>query len=133
MIMAVADTHATIWYVFGDPRLSALARQPFEQAAALGQTIGIPAIVFAEIVYLAEKQRIPANTFRRLSALLDEPQGVLDEVVFTRHMADHMQQIARTAIPELPDRMIAATALHLGVPLITRDHKIQSAGLPTIW
>ena len=33
----------------------------------------------------------------------------------------------------MPDRIIAATALHLGLPLITRDQRIQSAGIKTIW
>ena len=33
----------------------------------------------------------------------------------------------------MPDRTIAATALHLGLPLISRDRKIQLAGLQMIW
>lgn len=32
------------------------------------------------------------------------------------------------------DRIIVATALHLGVPLVTKDRKIIDSGLvPTIW
>ncbi len=33
----------------------------------------------------------------------------------------------------MPDRMIAATALALNLPLITCDRKIQAAPLVTIW
>jgi PIN domain nuclease of toxin-antitoxin system len=33
----------------------------------------------------------------------------------------------------LPDRIIVATALHLGVPLISRDRQIQLAEVETIW
>jgi predicted nucleic acid-binding protein len=33
----------------------------------------------------------------------------------------------------MPDRIIAATALHLGLPLVTRDLRIQASGIPTIW
>jgi predicted nucleic acid-binding protein len=36
-------------------------------------------------------------------------------------------------VPDLPDRVIAATALHLDVPLISRDHNIKLPGLKTIW
>lgn len=36
-------------------------------------------------------------------------------------------------IPELPDRIIAATALHLGVPLICGDAVIQASNVPTPW
>jgi PIN domain nuclease of toxin-antitoxin system len=33
----------------------------------------------------------------------------------------------------LPDRIIAATAVHLGVPVISRDRKIQSSSIATVW
>jgi PIN domain nuclease of toxin-antitoxin system len=32
-----------------------------------------------------------------------------------------------------PDRIIAATALTLNLPLITRDAAIRAAGIETIW
>jgi len=44
-----------------------------------------------------------------------------------------LPQIERKDVPEMPDRIIAATAVAYGVPLITRDHLIQLAGLQTIW
>jgi len=36
-------------------------------------------------------------------------------------------------VRDMPDRMIAATAARLGLPLVTRDRQIQSAGIATIW
>ena len=39
----------------------------------------------------------------------------------------------RDVVPDMPDRIIAATAVHLGLPLITRDERIRSAGIKTIW
>jgi PIN domain nuclease of toxin-antitoxin system len=36
-------------------------------------------------------------------------------------------------IRERTDRLIAATALHLDLPLITRDHAIAKAGVSVIW
>ena len=40
----------------------------------------------------------------------------------------------RATVPEMPDRIIAATALHLNAPLITRDHKIQALqNVQTLW
>ena len=55
MIIAIADTHTVIWYLFNDPRLSDTARQTIETAAADGNQIGIGSITLAEIVYLTEK------------------------------------------------------------------------------
>ena len=36
-------------------------------------------------------------------------------------------------IRDMPDRIIAATALTLGVPVISRDSKIQLSSVSTIW
>ena len=33
----------------------------------------------------------------------------------------------------MPDRIIAATALSLNLPLVTRDGDIRASGVKTIW
>jgi PIN domain nuclease of toxin-antitoxin system len=33
----------------------------------------------------------------------------------------------------MPDRIIAATANHLNLPLVTRDRKIRSSKVKTVW
>jgi predicted nucleic acid-binding protein len=48
-------------------------------------------------------------------------------------VADALPKIPRDVVPDMPDRIIAATALHLGLPLVTRDRRIQAAGIQTIW
>jgi PIN domain nuclease of toxin-antitoxin system len=57
MIRAVADTHAIIWYLFEDGRLSRVAKEFMDDAAKNGEQIGISAISLVEIVYLVEKPR----------------------------------------------------------------------------
>ncbi len=57
MLRAVADTHAIIWYIFGDSRLSTTARNAIEQAVIDGNQIAFSSITLAEIVYLSEKGR----------------------------------------------------------------------------
>jgi len=44
MIAGVADTHAAVWYLFGDPRLSARAKDFIDQAAADRRSIEISPI-----------------------------------------------------------------------------------------
>jgi len=44
-----------------------------------------------------------------------------------------MYRVELAKVPDMPDRIIAATALHLNVPVISKDAKIQSSGLTTIW
>lgn len=133
MPRAVADTHTVIWYIYDDARLSSTARAWIEKAAADGEQIAISSITLVEMVYLVEKGRIDAAALTRLAAELDAADAVLVEVPFDRHVAQAMTRVARTEVPDLPDRIIAATALHLGVPVISRDRKIQKSTLTTVW
>jgi PIN domain nuclease of toxin-antitoxin system len=68
MIVAIADTHATIWYLFSDPRLGTAASTFIDKTIAGGDHIGTSAITIAEMVYLIEKGRIPAGALGGLVA-----------------------------------------------------------------
>ena len=59
MFAGVADTHAVLWYLFGDPRLSTPAKTFIDDAAKASRKIALSSISLAEVVYLVEKQRIP--------------------------------------------------------------------------
>ena len=48
-------------------------------------------------------------------------------------MAEAMAKIPRNIVPDMPDRMIAATALHLNLPLVTIDTQVRAANIETIW
>jgi PIN domain nuclease of toxin-antitoxin system len=133
VIGAVADTHAIIWYIFADRRLSKTARITIEQIAAAGNQVAFSSITLAEIVYLSERGRIAAETLEQLLQAVDNQDSVLIEVPFDRHIAQALARVERSQVPDLPDRMIAATALFLGVPLISRDSEIQLSDIETIW
>jgi len=133
MIAAIADTHAAIWYVFGDPRLSVDAKNFFERSAVRSSKVGVSTITVAEAVYLSEKGRVPAATVPLLLGMLRSREGVLQELPLTGEIVEAMQHVGRDRVPDLPDRLIAATALHFNVPVITRDREIQRAGLQTVW
>ncbi|MCA9438394.1 MAG: PIN domain-containing protein, partial [Candidatus Omnitrophica bacterium] len=46
---------------------------------------------------------------------------------------DSIEHIHRESVPDLPDRIIAATALHRGLPLVTRDRQLRESEVETIW
>jgi PIN domain nuclease of toxin-antitoxin system len=86
-----------------------------------------------EIIYLVEKGRIPPETLPLLQKNLSEQSALLEIVPITQAIALSVQQISRQQVPDLPDRVIAATAMYLDVPLVTRDGKISLSEVETIW
>lgn len=51
----------------------------------------------------------------------------------TEFVADTGARVPRAEVPDMPDRIIAATAVCLGLALISKDRKIQLSGAKTIW
>jgi PIN domain nuclease of toxin-antitoxin system len=133
MIVAVADTHAAIWYLYNDVRLSKTADEFIQKAAHEGDQIGLSSITFIEMVYLIEKGRIPVEGMSRLARALDEVQSMFAEIPVDLSIARALSRIDVAKVPDMPDRIIAATGMLLGVPIISRDAKIQLSGLPAIW
>jgi PIN domain nuclease of toxin-antitoxin system len=133
MLAAVADTHAVIWYLHAAPRLSATARAFIDAAATNGDQIGLSSITLIEMVYLIEKGRIATESFTRLSVVLEQPGGVFLEIPPDLQVSRAMTRVSAAAIPDMPDRIIAATALYYQVPVISRDSKIRLSSLATIW
>ena len=133
MIAAVADTHAAIWYLFSDPRLGKAASAFIDDTIAKGNYIGVSAISLAEMVYLVEKKRIPANALNDLHAAIADPKSVLRHLPLDESVAMKMAEVSRKDIPDLPDRVIAATAKLRGIPVLSRDARIRSSTITTIW
>src|SRR5690606_37004628 len=133
MIVGVCDTHALIWQIYNDPRLSLTAEQFISSAAQSGDNIAISAITLVEMVYLIEKGRIAAESFSRVTRALEQRNSVFIVVPVDLQVARALSRVDITQVPDMPDRIIAATAGHLNVPIISRDSKIQLSSINTIW
>jgi PIN domain nuclease of toxin-antitoxin system len=86
-----------------------------------------------ELVYLLEKGRITDNAMQMLLAAINDPVSGVRPVSMTLGIAEHLRLVPRDSVPDMPDRVIAATSIHLNLPLITRDGKIRSSGVKTVW
>jgi PIN domain nuclease of toxin-antitoxin system len=133
MIAGVADTHTALWYLFDDPRLSFAAANFIDDAAAARHKIAVSSISLAEVVYLVEKARLPAAAYTELALAMADPEHVFSEAGFTVAIVESMRQVSRVEVPDMPDRMIAATAVYFGVPAISKDQRIRAASLETVW
>jgi PIN domain nuclease of toxin-antitoxin system len=129
----VVDTHALVWFVEGNPRLGARAKVVLEDQTS---ELIVPIIVLAEACWLIEHGRTSIPTIASFLVGADaDPRVIvvpLDRVVLDK-------TLSLTAITEMHDRQIVATALLLteqkqSVAVLTKDTTIRDSGLvPVIW
>jgi PIN domain nuclease of toxin-antitoxin system len=133
MTSIIADTHTIIWYLSGNLKLSEKAKKAIDNALDNHQSIYLSSITIVELVYLVEKNRLPIEALTRLvEAIKDTDMGII-VIDLNLSIIEEMRKIPRSIVPDMPDRIIAATASYLRVPLVTADHKIQAADIETIW
>jgi PIN domain nuclease of toxin-antitoxin system len=134
MRAVMADTHAIVWYLSKPEKLSQTAIQILDRASQSGQMIYLSAISIVELQYLTERNRIDPLV---LTHILQNVRSVTPSIEIADldiEIGDQLIQIDRTIVPEMPDRIIATTALVLNLPLVTCDHKIQAcSAIQTVW
>ena len=109
------------------------AKEFIDRAAASRRFIEVSPISLAEIVYLVEKSRIPSSALEDLRSALENPNHVFKEAPFTKDVVNFMRQVSRDEVADMPDRIVAATALYFGVPVVSRDGKIRASNVQCIW
>lgn len=111
-------------------KLSTTVRSIFSLVESGNAVVYVPAMVFAEILYLSEKQRISAS----LGAVADHLRQFSNYREYPMGFAVAQSAAEIVDIPELHDRLIAGTARLLNLDLITNDKTIQaSTFVRTIW
>ncbi len=131
--MVVLDTHALIWWVSQDSRLSKTARKTIEEQMADGKII-ISSISTWEIALLVEREKLvlSMDVASWISTI-----AMIKNVHF--YPVDNDIAIKSVHLPgdfhkDPADRMIVATARKLAAPLITKDEKILGySHVKTIW
>ena len=126
------DTHILIWDQLDPNQLTSKAKKAIAQADADNQ-IHISEISLWEIAILLQKKRLQTKLL-----YLDFIQKILRTHQFIlQGINPDIAYLASTIELETKDptdRLIAATSIHLGIPLITSDKLIINAkDVNTIW
>ena len=88
MAAVLADTHAILWYLTADARISRAATAAMDSATTAGDPIFVSAITMVEIQYLVEKGRLSAADQRIVVAAVDDLQNPARLVPLDRIVVD---------------------------------------------
>lgn len=131
--MILLDTHALVWWVADASRLSARAKRAIRSALRDGP-MAASAISLFEIATAIRRGRLVLATsaelwmadIRALPELRVEPVSA--------EIAQVAGSFGETVPGDPADRIIAATAIALGLTLVTADDRLRRApGLKAVW
>ena len=132
--IAVADTHALIWWMTDQRRrLGRQANNFFDRVDGGQAVLCVSAMSLVELGEAVARGGISIpEPFAELVQRLEATPSRYQVASLTPEIVVHAQTLF--AIPERGDRLIAATAQALGYPLVTRDPEIARViGAEQIW
>jgi PIN domain nuclease of toxin-antitoxin system len=128
--LILLDTHVWIWWAAEPKKLSEKARRAIDS----DDEIGVSAISTWEVAMLVSKGRLELDR----DVLLWVRQALALPKVTLIPLSPEIAVASATLGTGFPgdpaDRILAATALRLRVPLVTRDRRLRSVKvLQTVW
>ena len=130
--MILIDTHVVLWLAFEPAKISKKARIAIEEARRRGEGLAISDITLLEITNLNRKGRIALRS--TLETFLTEIEDRFSVLAITARTCVRAASLPAGYPNDPADRVIGATALVEGIPLVTADEGIrQSRALPIIW
>lgn len=102
------DTHALVWMLMTPQRLSPRARAEIQRACDAGEMIHVPTICLVEIASVIERRRLPDDVWQRVLSVVRG--GSLALVPLDTMIVETVRRVSPVEVPDLPDRIIAATA-----------------------
>jgi PIN domain nuclease of toxin-antitoxin system len=130
--LILVDTHVVVWLAFEKDRISKPATSAIEKTRENGEALAISDISLFELARIFNREHT------RLAISVESALAEVERRFVVLPISGRISLRALslpTRYPKDPaDRIIGATALVEGVPLITADREIRkSRALPTIW
>ena len=121
-----------VWLALEPANISKKARAVIEKTRHSGEGLAISDISLLEIAQLESKSRIKLNS--SLETFLSEVEARFVVLPITGRVCVRAMGLPAVYPKDPADRVIGATALVEGVPLVTADDDIRrSKALRTIW
>ena len=130
MTMVLIDTHVWVWWLSGLPRLSEKYRRALRKLPAPPL---LSVISLWEISVLVQNGKIDLlPTPQRWLARATRAE-LVELVPIDRAIADQLLELPRGTSRDPADRIIAATARSLQVPVLTMDRQLLASGAIRKW
>jgi len=127
------DTHVWLWWVSSPELLSSTAQHAIEEARKEGG-VRVSSISTWEVALLVKRGRLRLSLPVEDWIARNEASSLLRFVPVDNAVATRSVNLPARLHPDPADRVIAATALLLGCPLVTQDNKLRDfAPLRTTW
>ena len=131
--MIVLDTHAWVWFISNPENLSKRAAKAVK-GAIKDKSILISSISAWELALLVRKKRLKLTIEVSDWIAKSESLPFIQFVPVTNSIAVKSVNLPVPLHPDPADRIIIATALSVGAPLVTKDKKlIGYSPVKTIW
>lgn len=124
MEVYLLDTHVLLWYFIGSHRLKMELKEKIDEVRSKGTRLLVPTIVLAEALSIAEKGRVKFDFQKMYQLIKEEPE--FEIISFTPEILAEAMRIKN--IPEIHNRIIAATASFYQSGIITKDQVILKSG-----
>ena len=130
--MILVDTHVVLWLAFDHTQLSKKASAAINDARQNGGGLAISDITFLELTTLWTKGRIRLDI--SLESFLNEVEARFVVLPISSRACVRVVGLPAAYPKDPADRIIGATAIVEGIPLLTADREIRrSRALATIW
>jgi PIN domain nuclease of toxin-antitoxin system len=128
----LVDTHVAVWLALEPSRISKKGKTAIDEARENGDGLGIADVSLWELSILVRKGHIHLTV--SLESFLTEVEKRFAILPITGQVCVRALALPAEYPKDPADRIIGATALVEGVPLVTADRDIQrSKAVLTIW